>query len=80
MKKRKHRIHIVAAEQCGWGYRCINHCRMLRNVKYTTHIFPLKEINTLDRSKVDFTKPFPHVYLDDVYLGGFYELVEKFPL
>jgi hypothetical protein len=79
---KKPQIKIVAPKECGWGVRCVLHCRLVKGIQYDALNFTLKDLSLgkVDRSKVDFTKEFPQVYVDGKYIGGFYELIEKFPV
>jgi len=55
---------------------------LVKGIQYDVLNFTLKDLSMgkVDRSKVDFTKEFPQVYVDGKYIGGFYELIEKFPV
>ena len=79
---KKHNIVVVAPNECGWGIRCVLHCRLLEDVEYDSVHFTLKELynGEVDKNKFDFTKKFPQVYVDGKYIGGFYELVDMFPV
>lgn len=73
-------IHIVAPKECGWCARIIRHCCLLKNVRYTVENWELKHTDTVDKNRIDFSKRFPQVFVDGKYIGGYYELVERFPL
>ena len=65
---------------CGWAMRARKHCELFELPFKMIKVFRGVE-NHPDVLKIyDSRKPMPQIYDDGEYIGGFYDLVERFPV
>lgn len=72
-------IVIISFGECAWAQRARMHCTLL-DMKFNHIKWTRGDTKHQSRSKIDFSKPFPQIFIDGDYIGGYYELVERFPV
>lgn len=81
-------VHIASiaspngSHNCGWSMRCTLHCHLL-GIKFMAYRIPIDSIENMSEEIKKYwvydKKP-PFVWVDEEYIGGYYELLERFPI
>jgi glutaredoxin-related protein len=67
---------------CAWSKRCEMHCRLLE-IEYKFLKFDIGMAKNPPEEVAKYwvsDKPLPIVWVDDELIGGFYDLIERFPV
>jgi len=67
---------------CGWAMRSILHCHLL-GIKFMAYRAPIESIRNLpDEVKKYwiYDKKPPFIWVNGEYIGGYYDLLERFPV
>lgn len=73
---------VVDEDLCGWTKRCEMHCKLL-DIEHKVYKFDIQKANDPSEEITRYWvkgRPLPIVWVDGELIGGFYDLIERFPI